>query len=111
MSGVTTLPKFRGPCEPGDRAIDMGGRSAGGKLETLGFDFMPRDEIMIRTLYVRSDDADCCTESFRSGMPITVIGIDASDARTECTGAVTSLEYAPMPTEHDGRQWRVTIRA
>jgi hypothetical protein len=27
------------------------------------------------------------------------------------TGVVTSLEYAPMPTEHEGRQWRVTVRA
>ena len=66
---------------------------------------------MIKTLYVRCDDADRCTESFQSGIPITVIGIDATDELSECTGAVTSLEYAPMPTEHEGRQWRVTIRA
>jgi hypothetical protein len=66
---------------------------------------------MIKTLYVRCDDADRCTESFQSGIPITVIGIDASDELSECTGPVTSLEYAPMPTEHEGRQWRVTIRA
>ena len=66
---------------------------------------------MIKTLYVNSDDADRCTESFQSSVPITVIGIDASDEHRACTGAVTSMEYAPMPTEHDGRQWRVTIRA
>ena len=69
-------------------------------------------DVMIKTLYVNSDDADRCTESFRSSVPITVIGIDAVDEHIRaCTGAVTSMEYAPMPTEHDSWQWRVTIRA
>jgi len=62
------------------------------------------------TLYVKGDDADRCTESFRSSIPITVTGIDGSDEHRTCTGAVTTMEYAPMPTEHDGRQWRVTMR-
>jgi hypothetical protein len=70
----------------------------------------PRDDLMIKTLYVKGDEADRCTESFRSGVPITITGIDASDEHKACTGAITSMEYAPMPTEHDGRQWRVTIR-
>ena len=34
---------------------------------------------MIRTLYVRSSDADRCTESFQASIPITVTGIDAVD--------------------------------
>jgi hypothetical protein len=67
--------------------------------------------LMIKTLYVKGDEADRCTESFRSSVPITITGIDAADERRVCTGAITSMEYAPMPTEHDGRQWRVTIRA
>jgi hypothetical protein len=66
---------------------------------------------MIKTLYVKGDDADRCTESFRSSIPITITGIDAADERRVCTGAITSMEYAPMPSEHNGRQWRVTIRA
>jgi hypothetical protein len=66
---------------------------------------------MIKTLYVKGDDADRCTESFRSSVPITITGIDAADERRVCTGAITSIEFAPMPSEHDGRQWRVTIRA
>jgi hypothetical protein len=84
-------------------------------LETLGMGdgiahCILRD-LMIKTLYVRSNDADRCTESFRSSIPITVTGIDASDEHASYTGVITSLEYAPMPTEHEGRQWRVTIRA
>ena len=70
-----------------------------------------RGMLMIKTLYVKGDEADRCTESFRSSVPITITGIDAADERRVCTGAITSMEYAPMPTEHDGRQWRVTIRA
>jgi hypothetical protein len=66
---------------------------------------------MIKTLYVRSSDADRCTESFQASIPITVTGIDATDEYVSYTGVVTSLEYAPMPTEHEGRQWRVTVRA
>jgi hypothetical protein len=34
---------------------------------------------MIKTLYVRSSDADRCTESFQASIPITVTGIDAAD--------------------------------
>jgi len=66
---------------------------------------------MIKTLYVRNSDADRCTESFQAGIPITVTGLDAADEYASYTGIVTSLEYAPMPTEHEGRQWRVTVRA
>ena len=66
---------------------------------------------MIRTLYVGGNDAERCTESFQSSISITVTGINASDELDKFTGVVTSLEYAPMPTEHGGRQWRVTMRA
>jgi hypothetical protein len=66
---------------------------------------------MIRTLYVNGDQADRCTESFRSSVPITITGIDASNEHKACTGAITSMEYAPMPMKYDGRQWRITIRA
>jgi hypothetical protein len=34
---------------------------------------------MIKTLYVRSGDADRCTESFQASIPITVTGINATD--------------------------------
>ena len=43
---------------------------------------------MIKTLYVKGDDADRCTESFRSSVPITITGIDAEDERRVCTGAI-----------------------
>jgi hypothetical protein len=66
---------------------------------------------MMKTLYVNGDDADRCIESFRSSIPITIVGVDAWDERIRCTGAVTSMEYAPMPMERGGRQWRVTMRA
>jgi hypothetical protein len=65
---------------------------------------------MIKTLYVHGGDVDRCIESFRSSIPITIAGIDASDEQVRCTGAVTTLEYAPWPTGHDGRQWRITMR-
>jgi hypothetical protein len=66
---------------------------------------------MIKTLYVQGGDADRSIESFRSRIPITIVGIDASGHVEQCTGAVTTLEYAPWATEHDGRQWRITMRA
>ena len=44
---------------------------------------------MIKTLYVKGDEADRCTESFRSSVPITITGIDAADERRVCTGAIT----------------------
>jgi hypothetical protein len=82
----------------------------GPKYRDSGTAIAHRGMLMIKTLYVKGDDADRCTESFRSSVPITITGIDAADERRVCT-AIPSIEYAPMPTKHDGRQWRVTIRA
>lgn len=97
------------PSRSHDRRDWRPGKDQNARLLEIGVGLHTADDLMI-TLYIKGDDAERCTESFQSSIPITVTGIDASDEYRTCTGAVTTMEYAPMPTEHDGRQWRVTIR-
>jgi hypothetical protein len=66
---------------------------------------------MIRTLFIQGDAAERASASFEQGVPVTIVGIDASDGCVRmCTGTVAVLEYSPWGTHFHGRQWCAIMR-